>query len=272
MDKKSILITGAASGIGRETARLFAGKGWYVGAFDINEAGLKTLEQEIGQVNCFTGRMDVTDPESVKSGIDAFSGKTGGRLDVLLNNAGILKFARFEDAELEASHKIVDVNLKGCLSCIYHALKYLKETPGARIINLSSASAIYGVPELAVYSATKHALSAVTEALAIELSGRGIKVCDIQPPYVQTPMLADSEHVYSIKKLGVRVQPAQVARTIWKAAHKDKLHWLMGSGKLLNFLCWLLPVGKGALVKMLTMGPEGKEDRKKSISPQGKAS
>src|SRR6056297_1963320 len=120
MDQKCILITGAASGIGRETALLFAENGWYVGAFDVNEEGLKTLEAEIGQANCFIGRMDVTDPESVKSGIDAFSGKTGGSLDVLLNNAGILKFARLEDADLEVSHKIVDVNLKGCLSCIYY--------------------------------------------------------------------------------------------------------------------------------------------------------
>ncbi|MDZ7833691.1 MAG: SDR family oxidoreductase [Desulfobacterales bacterium] len=259
MDQKCILITGAASGIGRETAVLFAGKGWYVGAFDVDEAGLKTLEAEIGQSNCHIGHMDVTDPDSVSAGIDAFAGKTGGRLDVLVNNAGILKFGRFEDVDLGISHKIVDVNLKGCLSCIYYAMKYLKETPGSRIINLSSASAIYGIPELAVYSATKHALSAMTEALAIEFSGRGIRVSDIQPPYVKTPMLADSEHVYSIKKMGVRVQPVQVARTVWKAVHKDRLHWLMGSGKLLKFLCWIMPFGKGAIVKMLTMGPEGKK-------------
>lgn len=258
MDQKTILVTGAASGIGRETALLFAKKGWYVGAFDIDETGLKALEAEVGQANCHTGKMDVTDPESVSAGIDVFAGKTGGRLDVLVNNAGILKFGRFEDADLAISHKIVDVNLKGCLSCIYFAMKYLKEMPGSRIINLSSASAIYGIPELAVYSATKHALSAMTEALAVELSGSGIRVCDIQPPYVQTPMLAGSEQVYSIKKLGIKVQPAQVARTIWKAAHKNKLHWLMGSAKLLALLCWLLPFSKGAIVRMLTMAPEGK--------------
>ncbi len=265
MDQKSILITGAASGIGRETALLFAKNGWYVGAFDVNAAGLKALEAEIGQSNCYIGPMDVTDPDSVRAGIDAFTGKTGGRLDVLVNSAGILKFGRFEDVDLGISHKIVDVNLNGCLSCIYYAMKYLKETPGSRIINLSSASAIYGVPEIAVYSATKHALSAMTEALAIELSGHGIRVSDIQPPYVQTPMLADSEHVYSIKKMGVRVQPVQVARTVWKAAHKDKLHWLMGSGKLLKLLCWIMPFGKGAIVKMLTMGPESKSYAKEEI-------
>ncbi|MFP3981040.1 MAG: SDR family oxidoreductase [Desulfobacterales bacterium] len=258
MDQKCILITGAASGIGRETALLFAEKGWYVGAFDINEAGLKTLEVEIGQSNCYIGHMDVTDPESVKSGIEAFAQKTGGKLDILVNNAGILKFGRFEDVDLATSHKMVDINLKGCLSCIYYGLKYLGKTPGARIINLSSASAIYGIPELAVYSATKHALSAMTEALAIELSGHGIRVSDIQPPYVQTPMLAGSEQVYSIRKLGVKIQPAHVARTIWKAAHKNKLHWPMGSAKLLNLLCWLFPFGKKMIVRMLTMGADGK--------------
>ncbi len=254
--KKSVLVTGAASGIGRETALLFAKNGWYVGAFDVNEAGLKNLEAEIGAADCYAGIMDVSDPESVKEGIDAFTGKTGGRLHILINNAGIIKFAPFEEADLSVSHKVVDVNLKGCLNCIYYALKYLKQTPGARIINLSSASAIYGVPELAVYSATKHALSAVTEALDIEFERHGINVCDIQPPYVNTPMLDNTENVYSIKKLGVRVQPAQVARAVWQAAHKNKLHWLLGSGKLLKFLCWILPFGKRSVVKMLTMAPK----------------
>ena len=75
MNRKSILITGAASGIGRETALFFAKKDWFVGIFDVNEAGLKTLESEIGASNCFSGIMDVTDPDSVQKGIDAFAGE-----------------------------------------------------------------------------------------------------------------------------------------------------------------------------------------------------
>jgi len=256
MNKKSILITGAASGIGRETALFFAKKDWFVGIFDVNDAGLKTLEAEIGASNCFSGMMDVTDPDSVKSGIDAFALKTGGRLNVLLNNAGILKFGLFERVGLSDHHKIVDVNINGCLTCVYHGLPFLKKTPGARIINLSSISSLYGTPELAVYSATKHALSAMTEAMDIELEPYGITVCDIKPPYVRTPMLAPGKDVKSmkvIKYLGGQLPAEKIAKTIWKAAHGNKLHWNIGLTRLMAFQFWLLPFTGRLTVKLLTM-------------------
>jgi NAD(P)-dependent dehydrogenase (short-subunit alcohol dehydrogenase family) len=255
MNKKNILITGAASGIGRETALLFAKKGWFVGIFDVNEAGLKTLESEIGKDNCFAGIMDVADPDSVKNGIDAFAARTIGRLDVLLNNAGIIKFGLFENVGLQDHLKIVDVNFKGCLNCIYYSLKYLKQTPGARIISLSSASSIYGIPDLSVYSATKHALSAMTEALNIELDRYGIFVCDIKPPYVRTPLLDVPEDVFSIKVMGVFMGPRYVAKKIWSAAHRNKLHWKIGVVPGLYFLFWLLPFARRFIVKMLTLSP-----------------
>lgn len=256
MNKQTILITGAASGIGRETALFFAKKDWFAGIFDVNDAGLKTLASEIGESNCFSGIMDVTDPDSVKAGIDGFAAKTGGRLDVLLNNAGILKFGLFERIGLSDHHRIVDVNINGPLTCIYHALPYLKKTPGARIINLSSMSSLYGVPELSVYSATKHALSAMTEALSIELEPHGIKVCDIKPPYVNTPMLAPGKEVKSMKViqyLGGQLRPEKIAETIWKAAHGNKLHWNIGLTRLMIFQFWLLPFTKRFSFKLLTM-------------------
>jgi short-subunit dehydrogenase len=255
MNKKTILITGAASGIGRETALLFAKNSWFVGIFDVNEAGLKSLEAEIGKDNCFLGIMDVADPESVKKGVEAFAAKTDGKLDVLLNNAGILKFGLYENVGLSDHLKIVDVNFKGCLNCIYYSLQYLKNTPGSRIINMSSASSIYGVPDLSVYSATKHALSAMTEALNIELDRYGIHVCDIKPPYVKTPLLDSPKEVYSIKMMRVLMGPKYVAKKVWSAAHRNKIHWNIGVTPALNFLFWLMPFARRFIVKMLTISP-----------------
>lgn len=253
MNQKSIFITGAASGIGRETALLFAKKEWFVGIFDVNKAGLKDLESDIGSSNCCSGIMDVTDPESVRKGINAFALTTGGRMDVLVNNAGILKFGLFEDVPLETHLRIVDVNFKGCLTVIHCAIPCLKKTSGARIINMSSASSIYGVPDLSVYSATKHALSAMTEALNIELEQHGIYVCDIRPPYVKTPLLDTAAPVHSIRMMGVNLGPEKVAKAVWKAAHGKKLHWDISTTWALNAFFHVMPFAGRFAVKALAM-------------------
>ena len=88
-DRKSIFVTGGASGIGRATCRLFAERGWFVGAYDVDEAGLASLEQELGSENCLTRRLDVSDKAEFDRAMEEFSGATGGRLDLLFNNAGI---------------------------------------------------------------------------------------------------------------------------------------------------------------------------------------
>jgi short-subunit dehydrogenase len=256
MKKKTIVITGAASGIGLETALLFAKNDWYVGLFDINQAGLDDLETRIGPENCFSRFMDVADAESVREGIHAFAEKTGGKIHVLFNNAGILKFGLFENVSLQDHLRIIEVNFMGCITCIFHCLNYLKQTSGARIINMSSASSIYGIPDLSVYSATKHALSAMTEALNLELERYGIHVCDIRPPYVKTPLLDSPEEVYSIKTMKVLVGPEYVAKRVWKAAHRKKLHWNIGVTPVLLFLFWLLPFARRFIVKMLALPPE----------------
>ena len=91
--RKSIFITGAASGMGRETAKLFHGKGWFVGAYDVNTDGLKTLEQEIGTDNCITRRLDVTEKQDFDAAIAAFGEETGGKMDMLLPTRASAKAA-----------------------------------------------------------------------------------------------------------------------------------------------------------------------------------
>jgi NADP-dependent 3-hydroxy acid dehydrogenase YdfG len=257
-ERKSIIVTGAASGIGYETARLFSERGWFVGIFDVSAGGLKSLQGEIGDENCFSGVMDVTDANEVKAGIASFAEKTGGKIHALFNNAGVLRMGMNDTVSIEDQHLIVDTNFKGVLNCIDAALPYLKDTPDAHIINMASTSAVYGIPELAVYSATKHAVCAMTEALDIELENYGITVSDIITPYVNTPMIKDAPvKAFSIDKLGVNVEPIEIAETVWKAAHGQKLHWkIQILTHILYFAFWLLPFAKRFIVKVLTIPPK----------------
>ena len=117
------------------------------------------------------------------------------------------------------------LNVKGILNCIHAGFGMLKQTRGAHIINMSSVSSLYGAPELAVYSSTKFAVRGLTEALNIEYASLGITVCDIAVAYVKTPMVLDAAHkASSVNRLGVRVKPEDVAESVWKSSHANKLH------------------------------------------------
>ncbi|MBA4367614.1 MAG: short-chain dehydrogenase, partial [Desulfobacterium sp.] len=116
--RKSIAITGAASGIGKATAEMFFSKGWYVGLFDINEKDLTSLFSKFDEKSACMRKMDVSDPESVKDVIHFFSEKTDGKMNVLFNCAGILQMGHHEKIPLKTQKKIVDVNLIGILNCI----------------------------------------------------------------------------------------------------------------------------------------------------------
>ena len=221
---RTILITGAASGIGEATARLFAEKGWFVGLFDIDENKLETLAAEIGGSRCVPGRMDVADRESVEKGLGLFMERTGGALHVLFNNAGILKTGFFHDLSLDEQLKVVDVNLKGVLHLTWAAVPFLAKTKGARVVSMASASSIYGTAHLAVYSATKAAVSSLTESLNMELEPLGIHVCDIRVPYVKTPLLETPVQAASLKNMGAELGPDEVAALVYRSLSSRKIH------------------------------------------------
>jgi NADP-dependent 3-hydroxy acid dehydrogenase YdfG len=157
MANSRAVFTGAAAGVGRTTALTFAAKGYTVGAYDIDEVGLKTLADEIENIGAtaITGHPDVTDSDEMAQRVGEFAKAAGDHLDVMIDNAGILLAGRFEDIDVGAHLKEIDINTKGVVNGLHAAFPYLRSTPGSVVVNLASASAIYGQAQLANYSATK---------------------------------------------------------------------------------------------------------------------
>lgn len=247
---KTILVTGAASGIGKATSLLFGRKGWTVGCYDVDVDGARKVAEEIGK-GTFHGRIDVTSEESWKTAIADFRGPSG-TLDVLFNCAGVLRMGRFEDVGPDACRQQLDVNVMGVILGIQTCLPLLERARGA-IVNMSSASAIYGQPELAVYSASKFAVRALTEALDIELRPRGIRVADVMPGYVDTPMVSSQSHrAQSLQKMGVKLTPEKIAAIVWDAVHGSALHYIPQTDlQLLSRIGGLLPeLGRLAMRRM----------------------
>ena len=244
--RKSIFITGAAGGFGRACARKFADRGYYLGLFDLDESGLEAMFREYGEEDCCTRRLDVTDPEDCRRAVAYFGERTDGTMDVLLNNAGIMGVGDFESRELADELRIVDVNLKGCMNVAYHAHPLLRRTPGARLINLGSASALHGNPELVAYSLSKRAINSFTESLDIGWEKDGIRVCDVNPMYARTNMMATNRHLLrKLPERDIRLSPDDVADAIVGTLDSKRVHHYVGAdtkvyslaGKVLPF--WL---------------------------------
>ncbi|MBI1262641.1 MAG: SDR family oxidoreductase [Rhizobiales bacterium] len=252
---QSIFITGAASGIGRATARLFHEKGWFVGAFDLNAEGLASLEQEIGSQNCVTRRLDVTDKADYDNAIAVFSAATDGKMDMLYNNAGIGTGGLFDMVSLEDSLRVVQVNFIGVLHGIYAALPLLKATKNSMCFTTSSSSATYGMPGIAVYSATKHAVKGLTEALSIEFRLYGIRVADVLPGLIDTAILPEGTAANAPKEGMFRaIPPSEVAKAVFEAYGSNQLHWFV-------------PPEIGDLDKAAGNDPEGTRDLVAKIGP-----
>jgi len=250
---RSIFITGAAAGIGAETARLFAGNGWFVGASDVNAEALAALERELGADRVSIHVADVRDRSSVDAAVRAFTARTGGRLHAVFANAGVLFMGHDETITPAQKDLLVDVNVKGVIHTIDAAFPFLAQTPGAHVIAMSSTSAEYGSPQHAVYSATKFFVRGLTEALNIEYREHGIQVSAIYVAYVQTAMVFDAPvKPASIDRLGVKVTPQRVAATVWKAAHGNRVHWRVGlDARLINFAARLFGAGLAPVYRLI---------------------
>ncbi|MFL0357334.1 SDR family oxidoreductase [Erythrobacter sp. GH1-10] len=243
--RRSIFISGGASGIGRATARYFGERGWFVGIGDVNETGMEDTLGLIPGGFKYAHKLDVRDREAWETALAAFATAAGGRIDVVVNNAGIATGGPLAGLETEEIERCLDINLKGVLFGAQAAYPYLQKTaPGSCLVNIASAAGINGGSGLSVYSATKFAVRGIAESLDAEWAPEEIKVCSICPSFIETPLLDGTGNRKSnepvrdrVKAAGLEITPVEeVAETIWNAVHGHDLHYLVGkTARKLNF-------------------------------------
>lgn len=237
MAQRSIFITGGGSGIGRATALHFAAKGWFVGIGDISETGMaETLSLISGNAK-WSGKLDVRDRARWDEALAEFAAAAGGRIDVLVNNAGIGTGGSLSELDPDEIDRCLDINLKGVLYGAQAAYPYLKASaPGAALVNIASAAGIAGSSGMSVYCATKFGVRAVTESLDAEWAEDRITVASVCPSFIETPLLNGTGNRKSneairerVKAAGLEITPVEhVAQAIWDAVHGTKLDYFVG--------------------------------------------
>ncbi len=227
----SIFITGGASGLGREVARFFAAKGWFVGLADVNEAGMAETAAMLHADMHSTHRLNVTDRAQWKAVVADFATHTGGHMTVLFNNAGIGTGGPIQDMTDEDIDRMIAINFTGVISGTRACFDLLKKTPDACVLYTSSAAGIYGSAGLSVYSATKFAVRGLAEAHDIEWRPLGIKSRSLMPGFIDTNIIGGIDprsNMTGKEKLqaaGILVSPVTIiGQAAWDAVHGDKVH------------------------------------------------
>lgn len=236
MDKneKTVLITGAAGGIGRETALLFAERGANLVLLDMNEDAGRKLEhviRDLGREALFI-QTDVSDEESVKNATES-AAIHFGRIDVGFNNAGIeLENAPMGECSAETFDAVMRVNVRGVFLCMKHQIKQMLTQPGGgHIVNTASAAGLIAAPNRSAYTASKHAVLGLTKAAAIEYANRGLHINAICPGVVDTEMyrhaMAGNEELRASLEsrlpIGRPASTAEIAYTVaWLSSDESR--------------------------------------------------
>ncbi|WP_019634075.1 glucose 1-dehydrogenase [Actinomadura atramentaria] len=193
LDGKVALVTGGARGMGKSHVRRFVAEGAKVVFGDVLEDEGAKLAADLGDAVRFV-RMDVTEPDdwarAVSTAVDAFGG-----LNVLVNNAGILRHKTIEDMTVEEFRRVLDVNLLGQWLGIKSVTPALRAAGGGSIVNVSSTEGFVAAAGLAAYSASKFAVRGLTKAAARELGRDGIRVNSIHPGGILTPLTMQDDIV-----------------------------------------------------------------------------
>ncbi|RJP33098.1 MAG: SDR family oxidoreductase [Actinobacteria bacterium] len=190
MEGRSLaMVTGAASGIGRAAAELFARNGYDVAVMDIAEAVQETAAAaEAEGAACHSARGDVAEEKDVASFVHDVADRFG-RIDVLVNNAGVVLVKPVEEIGVDEFRRVVNINLGGIFLFCKHVVPVMKGQRAGAIVNMGSVSGHVGQVDHSVYGASKGAVISFTRAIAWELAPHGIRVNSLSPGSVDTPML-----------------------------------------------------------------------------------
>ncbi len=235
-DQKVVIVTGASSGIGRQAAIKFAGQGAAVTVADLNEAGLREVEQTISSAGgrVLVAATDVADVDACQKMVDR-TVEQFGRLDVIFNNAGIAGHrAKTADMPLDAWHRVIDINLNGVFFCTRAAIPAMIKSGGGVIVNTASVDGLVGMGTICHYVAAKHAVNGLTKTTALEYARDNIRCVSVAPGYIKTKMTKDifskeeDALVTELTPLGRPANPEEVAEfVLWVAS--DKASFVSGS-------------------------------------------
>jgi 3-oxoacyl-[acyl-carrier protein] reductase len=215
------IVTGGASGIGLAIAEKFSQHDIFTIVVGRDSNKLKAAQDMLGK-NGKTFQFDLTDLKKIPSLVNDIK-KEFGRIDVLVNNAGITKDAMLKKLAIEDFHRVIDVNLTGVFHCTQAALPYIEKSTAGRIINTTSVSGVYGNVGQTNYSAAKAGVIGATKALAQEVGRRGITVNAVAPGFIKTDMTGDLDEkelkaMIPVKRFGL---PEEVAHAVGFLASAD---------------------------------------------------
>lgn len=209
---KVALITGGARGLGEAMVRAMVAQGAKVVFSDVLDAEGTALAAELGDSVAYMN-LDVTNREQWKDVVD-FTVKKFGKLNVLVNNAGIVNFGALEDYSYENWDRVIAVNLTGVFNGMKACVAELKKAAPSSIINISSTAGLHGYTALAGYNASKYGVRGMTKAVALDLGAAGVRCNSIHPGAVLTPMTAGLElpqkHV-AMRRIGQPIEIANMA-------------------------------------------------------------
>ena len=228
---KTIAITGAARGIGYATARALLVRGARVVIGDRDVARLESAVVDLSEAGMVSGHpVDVADRESFATFLDKAradgSGASAGRVDVLVNNAGVMPIGPFLEQSEQSIRSAIEVNFYGVLNGCQLVLPEVVARRKGHIINVASLAGVMAVPGQVVYAGTKFAVVGLSTAMADEFAPKGVEVTVVMPPFTNTELIAGTKATGTSKP----VQPEDIAAAIVKALDKPKTHVSVPAG------------------------------------------